>query len=643
MVLNDYRDWPEALPYFLKSGPAVAFMAEPILYGERLIGVIGIGRSEAGRPFTEQDQETLRLFGQHAAVAIENARLFEQEQKRRHQVEAIRDVAAEIARELDLVRVLELTFQRAIDLIRGSFGWVYLWDEATQTLVPRATTVPLARDFTRRRHVGEGASGVAAETRQGIIVNNYPEWEHALPQGGAIFIAQAALAAPIMYQDRLVGVITIIRMDENDPFTQDELALLSLFADHAAIAIENARLYQREQQERSQLEAIRDLTSDIIRELDIDTVLRLTIERARSLAKCQTGALFQWDDATRLLQRKIAVGFNDLSPTPSLKLGQGLSGRVARSRQGAFENDYAQSPFRLSYVMQQSDMQAAMSAPIVFNERLIGVITVGRTTSNTPFDGEDLEFLCLFADHAAIAIENARLYAELSDRAAQMKMLVGKLLRAQDEERRRVAYEVHDSLAQVAAATHQHLEAFAALNRPRTDAGRHELEAARQTAQQTVREARRVIAGLRPTVLDDLGLASALRQEVEALKREGFAVSYEENLGSKRLAQEVETTLFSIGREALTNVRKHAGATRVEVRLSLQIEKIHLDIQDWGRGFDSGRGRARADDRERIGLRGMEERVAWLGGQLSLKSQRGKGSHVAVAVPLEPAAREKWL
>jgi GAF domain-containing protein len=642
IMLNDYREWPDALPYFLSSGPAVAFMAEPIVYQDRLIGVIGLGRSEEERPFTDRDQETLRLFGQHAAVAIENARLFEQEQKRRRQVEAIRDVAAEIARELDLVRVLELTFERAIDLIRGSFGWVYLWDETTQTLVPSATTVPLARDFTHRRRMGEGASGIAAQTRQAVIVNDYPEWEHALPRAGAMFYAQAALAAPILYQERLVGVITIIRLDKDDPFSQDELELLSLFADHAAIAIENARLYQREQQERQQLEAIRDLTSDIIRELDIETVMKLTILRARSLANCQTGVMFLWDESTRLLRRMTAVGFVDVGPTPPVKLGQGLSGQVARTRQGAFENDYGRAPYRLGYVMERADMQAAMCAPISFNDRFIGVVTVGRTTKDHPFTGEDLELLCLFADHAAIAIENARLYAELSDRAGQMKLLVGKLLRAQDEERRRVAYEVHDSLAQVAAATHQHLEALAALNEPGTDAGRHELEAARQTAQQTVREARRVISGLRPTVLDDLGLASALRQEVEALKREGFTVSYEENLGSKRLAQEVETTLFSVGREALTNVRKHAGATRVEVHLSLKMKSIHLDIQDWGRGFDSSRRRSRSDDRERIGLRGMEERVSWLGGQLNLKSQRGKGSRVSVEVPLDISSHEKW-
>ncbi len=641
IVVNGPREWPEPLPSYQKAGPAVAFMAEPILYQDRLIGVIGIGRTKPGQPFTDRDQETLRLFGQHAAVAIENARLFEQEQKRRRQVEAIRDIAAEIARELDLARVLQLTFERAIDLIPGSFGWVYLWDEVSQTLAPSATTVPLARDFTRRRKLGEGASGIAAARREGVIVNNYPEWEHALPRAGALFYAQAALAAPILYQDRLVGVITIIRVDEGDPFSNDELALLSLFADHAAIAIENARLYQRELRERQQLEAIRDLTSDIIRELDIETVLKLTIERARALANCQTSVIFEWDEANRGLRRRIALGFKESDPQRMIKLGQGMSGRVARSRKGDFENDYPRFPRRLGYVMEQVDMQAVMSAPIVFNERLIGVITVGRTTNGEPFSREDLEFLCLFADHAAIAIENARLYAELSDRAQQMKTLVGKLLRAQDEERRRVAYEVHDSLAQVAAATHQHLEAFAARNRPRTEMGRHELDAARQTAQQTVREARRVIAGLRPTVLDDLGLASALRQEMEALKADGYVVTYEENLGSRRFPQEVETTLFSIGREALTNVRKHAGATRVEMRLSLQVNSIQLDIQDWGRGFDTKKARQRIDDRERIGLRGMEERVSWMGGQLTIKSRRGKGSRVSVTVPLEPSTQGK--
>ena len=468
IVVNNTSNWLDALPHLLKSSPAVAFMAEPIMYQDRLIGVIGIGRTEAGHPFTDRDQETLRLFGQHAAVAIENARLFEQEQKRRRQVEAIRDVAAEISPSWTWCRLCSLRSSgRSISFPVRSAGSISGMRPARCLCRVRR---PSPRRGFSRRYLGEGASGIAAEhyarASLSMTIQRGSMRSHA---SGALFYAQAALAAPILYQDRLVGVITIIRVDEGIRSIQDELALLSLLP-IAAIAIENARLYQRELQERRQLEAIRDLTADIIRELEIETVLKLTIERARALANCQTGAIFEWEEANRGLRRRIALGFKEFESQPLLKLGQGLSGRVAQSRAGGFENDYPRFIQRLSYVMEQADMQAAMSAPIVFNDRLVGVITVGRTTNDQPFKGEDLELLCLFADHAAIAIENARLYTELSDRAQQMKTLLGKLLRAQDEEHRRVAYEVHDSLAQVAAATHQHLEAFAARNQPRSDA-----------------------------------------------------------------------------------------------------------------------------------------------------------------------------
>jgi len=409
-----------------------------------------------------------------------------------------------------------------------------------------------------------------------------------------------------------------------------------MFADHAAIAIENARLYQQEQRERQQIEAIRDVTADIISEQELQTVLDLTIERARSLVHGHTGVVFVWDSSRDVLDARSTAGFSSDYQRPLLHLGEGITGLVAQTRRGMIASNYAQWDRRLDYVIRQVEMQSAMAAPIIFKDTLIGVLTIGRTTTD-PFMDEDLELLCMFADHAAIAIQNASLYEELSDRARQMKLLVGKVLRGQDEERRRIAYEVHDGLAQVAAATHQHLEAFASGYRPRSEPSRRALETARRTSQETVREARRIIAGLRPTVLDDLGLASAIRQEVDALRADGIAVTYEENLGSARLAQEVETTLFSVGREALTNIRKHAGATRADVRLTRGAVSIEIEIRDWGRGFDPKAARQQPDAGGRVGLRGMEERVAWLNGQLTLESRRGRGSRIRVTVPISDA------
>jgi PAS domain S-box-containing protein len=229
--------------------------------------------------------------------------------------------------------------------------------------------------------------------------------------------------------------------------------------------------------------------------------------------------------------------------------------------------------------------------------------------------------------------ERDRLYAELAEREHRLEGLVGRLLLAQEEERRRVAYEIHDGLAQVAAAAQQHLEAFTAYCRPRSLRARHELQQALELSCRTVREGRRVIAGLRPTVLDDFGLAQALRLEVEALNTDGWSVSYREAIGPERLPAMIETALFRVGQEALRNVRKHAGQTRVDVSLTRHGESVRLAIQDWGRGFRPAAVVANGPS-ERVGLAGMQERIALLRGRCLVTSRPGAGTRVRVDVPL---------
>jgi signal transduction histidine kinase len=201
-------------------------------------------------------------------------------------------------------------------------------------------------------------------------------------------------------------------------------------------------------------------------------------------------------------------------------------------------------------------------------------------------EDEAIGILSSLAGQAAKALENARLYQELSTREERLEGLVAKLLTTQEEERRRVAYEVHDDLAQVAAAAYQHLQTFARRHPPSSEKGLKELERIVERVHQTVGEARRIIANLRPTVLDDFGLVAALRLEVEGLQGEGWCVQYEEEFGDIRLPTLVETTLFRIAQEALANVRKHAGDSRISIRLQRQEGKVRLAVRDWGRGFD---------------------------------------------------------
>lgn len=203
-----------------------------------------------------------------------------------------------------------------------------------------------------------------------------------------------------------------------------------------------------------------------------------------------------------------------------------------------------------------------------------------------------------------------------------------------EEERHHVAYELHDGLAQVAASAHQHLQAFASHYRPHSPQARQELNHALDLAQRSVREARRLIAGLRPTALDDFGLATALRLQVEAQRTDGWMINYGETLGSERLPPTIETTLFGVALEALTNARKHAHTTRARLSLERHRSMIRLEVQDWGCGFEPLAVLQEAGLGEHVGLREMQERVELVGGHLVISSRPDDGTLVVAEVPL---------
>jgi signal transduction histidine kinase len=247
----------------------------------------------------------------------------------------------------------------------------------------------------------------------------------------------------------------------------------------------------------------------------------------------------------------------------------------------------------------------------------------------------DYDIVSSLTSQAASALENAWLYKELDDRERALQNLAKSLLRAQEVERRRVAYEVHDGLAQVAVAAHQNLQAFARRYAPETEQGRRELDRILGQVRTTVSDARRVIANLRPTALDDLGLAAAISLEVERLNEEGYQVDCEEHLGEERLPREMEIALFRVAQEALTNVRKHAGTKWLKIELQRRDTEVYLEVRDFGRGFDPAALQTLGGrPGERVGFAGMRERVGMLGGELEIQSRPEAGTFVAAIIPL---------
>lgn len=273
-----------------------------------------------------------------------------------------------------------------------------------------------------------------------------------------------------------------------------------------------------------------------------------------------------------------------------------------------------------------------MYLPLRRGNRVLGVLEIYGPHSLQ--EGDTLGILESLTGQAASALENARLYRELSGREQRLQELVGQLLRTQEEERRRVAYEVHDSLAQTAAAAHQHLQAFARFHSPASPEGQELLNNAVELAHHTVGEARRIIADLRPTALDDFGLYTALRLEVEKLAQEGWNIEYEGLIGEEqRLPVAVETGLFRIAQEALTNARKHANSSKIRLTLEREGDGVCLVVRDWGQGFEMG-ALSDSGPGERVGISSMQQRASILGGKLEIESDPQSGTSISVEVPL---------
>ncbi len=203
-----------------------------------------------------------------------------------------------------------------------------------------------------------------------------------------------------------------------------------------------------------------------------------------------------------------------------------------------------------------------------------------------------------------------------------------------EEERRQMTYEIHDGVAQMITAVYQQIQLFARRHRPRTPQVVTELDQIQAMAQRAVTEIRHVLEGLRPTALDDFGLVGALGMLTESLRNEGWTMDFDAQLGAVRLPPPVETALFRIAQEALTNTRKHAGVKRAALTLQWVGAAVQLTVRDWGCGFDPAAQVQPTGLGQQLGLRTMRERAALLGGTLQLEAQPGTGVSIVITIPI---------
>ncbi|MEW6019405.1 MAG: ATP-binding protein [Pseudomonadota bacterium] len=267
--------------------------------------------------------------------------------------------------------------------------------------------------------------------------------------------------------------------------------------------------------------------------------------------------------------------------------------------------------------------------------RKVGALQFAASGKASPPDAEDAEALNMLGQLMAAAIdrtqreqERDRLLDLLRERERRLEAVVGRLFAAQEEERRRVSRELHDGVAQSAGALFRQIEAQKGASPTPETLGR-----LAELAQGLVRELRAAIADLRPTALDDLGLAAAIGALAESLARDGYGVEIT-TTGPARWPPVLETAFFRVAQEAMSNIRKHAGGLcKVEIALAgaADGDRWRLRIRDWGRGLPSERP-AQQGHGEHVGLEVMSERMAAIGGRLSISSAPGGGVEVVAVL-----------
>jgi PAS domain S-box-containing protein len=458
VLANDYRTSRYANPVSLQRTAVTASLGEPLLYREELIGAITLNH-ETGRTFTSQDQTLLRLFADQAAIAIANARLFRAEHDRRAQLEAVRAVSAEITEELHLAKVLHLVARRACELTRGSAADIDLWDPDRQVLVAEASYGHTAPRPATIRHLGEGAMGTVAQTRRGIILNNYRTSPIAHPETVAHTTITASLVEPLLYRDTLLGVIGVDHEIRGRTFTSQDQDVLGLFADQAAIAIANARLYGDAERRQREAEVLASLAQTITASLDLDTVLQRVTEGAKGLCDGDLASI-ALREGDSLSFRTWVGTVTATYPTLRIRAGQGMGGRVLVEGRPVRTADYRNDPAisaEFHAVAQNEGLQAELAVPICSAGAVAGVLFVMRRTARAFTDADEV-VLTRLADQAAIAMANARLFqdqqqAYVALQQAQDELVRAEKLRGLGQMAAGIAHDLNNMLATILGQT----------------------------------------------------------------------------------------------------------------------------------------------------------------------------------------------
>ncbi len=371
---------------------------------------------------------------------------------------------------------------------------------------------------------------------------------------------------------------------------------------------------------------------------ELDAILRIGLDNVLNIMNGSVGGIMLLDEPGQTLFYRVYHGLSaKYAEEMRLKLGEGIAGKVAQSGRAVLLEDISSesNAARIDLISSEG-LRAFISVPLRAKDSVLGVMNVASHEPHR-FTKEDMYLLHSIGDQLGIAIEQAKLYIRLNEARKRYQTLLRQALTIQEEERKRIARELHDETSQDLTGLALNLQAVTEM----MEAGNVEdaeirvvLKKSHAIAVKASAEVTRLIRELRPTLLDTLGLPAAVHNLAETnLASKGIKVSTEFEGMKQRVSPEIELALFRIAQEAMSNIVRHSEAENATIHLECDSNKCVLRIEDDGKGFNVNEITSIGSGGRGAGLFGMKERVTAAEGHCVIESQPGQGTRVIVQVP----------
>ena len=534
---------------------------------------------------------------------------------------AIVDAGVALASELSLDAVLQKIVEAAAELTGAQYAALGVIDPSGQSLEKFVVTGIDEETKAAIGHLprGRGILGALIQDAEPLRLDDLHEDPRSVGFPPNHPPMMTFLGVPILLRGVAYGNLYLTEKAGGAAFTLEDEELAMLLSSQAAVAIENARLYEAATRWLKQLESLNEVSNALASETDLTRLLDLVAARLRELVHARL-VLIALPDASGDLAIRATDGEGG-EELLGLRLGKETSkgGRVLDRRRSERVDSMIEDLEVDQEVGRRLGARTGLYVPMLLRERPIGIVMAhDKEGGDARFSDEDMRLAATFAARAAVAVD-------LSERVAGD--VLRRVVRAQELERQRLARELHDETGQALTSILLGLKTVEDVREPtQVEAAIREL---RELVVTTLQDVRRLAVELRPKALDDFGLVTALERLVDTFREQtGMRVDFEPRLSEARLPFDTETTLYRITQEALTNVVKHANANHVSIVLTQRDGSVSAMIEDDGRGMGA------EETREGFGLVGMQERVALVGGKLTVESAPGRGTALSIEVPI---------